>query len=583
MEVRIALGGAMVVSAVLGLWFSRGTTVGTDWLYAFSSTPHLDLRGAIEPENGHLVLTGRLAHAAVLHLFGAGDLPYRLLTAASVLLTAGLFFVFARQRIGPVAALAPTLVLLFYGSDAEHVISGNGFIFMLALAAGIGALLALERDDLSGDLGACLLLCLAIATYSVGLAFVAGAAVLIMIGADRWRRAWVFIVPALLYGAWFLWSRAAGAGVSSPETEGGLQASNLLLVPNWALNSLGAVGSSLMGLNYQYPPSANSWGPLVAVVTLVALGWRLLRGRVPRWLWAGMALPAFLWTIEAMAAAPPARVPQSSRYLLSGAIAVLIVAAEAARDVRLARGGVIALYVVAAIGVSTNIALLQDGQKKLRAKEATAQPELTAVEIAGGRVGPQPPALSNVPWVMRVTGQPDPNRAVSRPAAGGRARLWTGPPGRPYLATGYMEAVREFGSPALSLPELRAQPELPRERVDAYLVDSLGLHLQPTSRPGSHCQQITPNTAQATGGGSQSLQRFNTAVRFKLPAGGVVLVTRGQSAPLRLRRFGTFFSVQVGMLQPGVPMALRIPRDSAPDAWCASIPSSAVLACGLSG
>jgi hypothetical protein len=580
----------MVVSAVLGLWFSRGTTVGTDWLYAFSSTPHLDLRGAIEPENGHLVFTGRLAHAAVLHLFGAGDLPYRLLTAASVLLTAGLFFVFARQRIGPVAALAPTLVLLFYGSDAEHVISGNGFIFMLALAAGIGALLALERDDLSGDLGACLLLCLAIATYSVGLAFVAGAAVLIMIGADRWRRAWVFIVPALLYGAWFLWSRATGAGVSSPETEGGLQASNLLLVPNWALNSLGAVGSSLMGLNY--PQLGEGWGPLVAVVALIALGWRLLRGRVPRWLWAGMALPAFLWTIEAMAAAPPARVPQSSRYLLSGAIAVLIVAAEAARDVRLARRGIIALYVVAAIGVSTNIALLQDGQKRLRAKEATAQPELTAVEIAGGRVGPQPPALSNVPWVMRATGQPDPNRAVFpnpavfRPAAGGRARLWTGPPRRPYrpyLATGYMEAVREFGSPALSLPELRAQPELSRERVDAYLVDSLGLHLQPTSRSGSHCQQITQNTAQATGGGPQSLQRFNTAVRFKLPAGGVVLVTRGQSAPLTVRRFGTFFSVQVGMLQPGVPMALRIPRDSAPHAWYASIPSSAVLACGLSG
>ena len=581
-EVRIALGGAMVVSAALSLWFSRDTTLTTDWLYAFSSTPQLDLRVAIEPENGHLVLTGRLVHAAILNLFGADYLVYRLLTAGSVLLMAGLFFVLAKRRIGPVAALAPTLVLLFYGSDAEHVISGNGFAFILALAAGIGALLALEREDLSGDLGACLLLCLTVATYSVGLAFVAGAAVLIMIGADRWRRAWVFLVPGLLYVAWFLWSRASGAGVSSPETTGGLEASNLLLVPNWALNSLAAVGSSLVGLNY--PPLGRGWGPLVAVVALAALGWRLWRGSIPRWLWAAMALPAVLWVIEAVAAAPPSRVPQSSRYLLSGAIAVLIVAVEAARDVRFGRRGILALYAVAAIGVLTNIALLRNGERDMRDKSKVVAPELTAVEIAGGRLGPQPPARSNVPWVARVTGQADPNPLAPLAPADRNAAFGAPAPEKPYLATGYMEAVRRFGSPALSLPELRAQEEPIRQRVDGYLADSLGLHLQPTSTPGTQCRRVNRSPGQGGGGAVPAQElRDPAAVSFKLPPGGAVLTALGQPEPLRLRRFGTLFTVDAGALLPGAPRALRVPRDSAPDAWYASIRASSVLVCNLRG
>jgi hypothetical protein len=124
------------------------------------------------------------------------------------------------------------------------------------------------------------------------------------------------------------------------------------------------------------------------------------------------------------------------------------------------------------------------------------------------------------------------------------------------------------GSPAFSLPELRAQPQSGR-RVDGSLADSLGLHLQPTSTPGRQCRRIPGNALQV--------------VRFKLPTGGAVLSTRGQSAPLTLRRFGTFFTVQAGTLLPGEPMALRIPRDSAPDAWYASIPTSAVLACALPG
>ncbi|MEK6273002.1 MAG: hypothetical protein AABM42_10205 [Actinomycetota bacterium] len=385
-EVRLVLGGAMVVSLVLGLWFSRDTTFTLDEVYWFSTSPQLDLRGTIEPYNGHLVFTTRLVYAAILDIFGAGYLPFRLLTLGTVLLTAGLFFVFAQRRIGAVAALAPTLVLLFYGSDPHHAISGNGFTVLLPLALGIAALLALEREDLGGDIVACVLLCLAIATFSVGVAFVVGTAALILLGGDRWRRAWVFLVPALLFGAWYLWSRSQGAGAGS----GTVSLSNLLLVPNWMLNSLAAVGTSFLGLNYDYGDLASNWGPVVAIAALVALAWRLRRGNVPKWLWALMAVPATLWVIEAARGVyPPFRVPQSSRYIFPVTIAVLLVAVEAARGRRLGRGGVLALYAVAAISLATNIALLRDYSAQFRLAAGEMRSDLGAIDISEGRFGPR--------------------------------------------------------------------------------------------------------------------------------------------------------------------------------------------------
>jgi hypothetical protein len=532
-EVRIVLGGAMVVSAVLGLWFSRNTTFSQDGIYVFSSTPELDLRGAIEPYSPHLILIPRVVFAAILNAFGAGYLPFRLLTTASVLLTAGLFFEFAKRRIGAVVALAPTLVLLFYGSAGIHVISGGGWGVLLTLEAGLGALMALEREDLRGDIGACLLLCVAVATYSVGFAFVSGAAVLIMLGAARWRRAWVFLIPALLYGAWFLWSRGHGAGAG----ESPITLSNLLLTPNWMFNSLASVGAALMGLNY--PALGEGWGPLVAVVALIALGWRFWRGNITKWLWAAMAVPATLWTLEASAFSM-FRAPGSSRYMFTGAIAVLLVAVEAARGVRLGRRGIVILYVVAAISLMTNIALLRDSSAQFRRMAISERADLSAVELGGGRVSPRltTPVL---PAVLLRTGKQN-------------------------IATGYIEAVRQYGSPAFSLPELRAQAEPIREQVDAALADTFGLRLQPTSAPAGNCQ---PVTGQGRG--------------FKLPAGGAVLRTTGARGPLRLRRFGNAFTVEAGILAPGVPMALPVPSDAAPDPWYASALTSAVLLCHFKG
>ena len=164
----------MVAAILLNVWLGRDTTFSPDELDFFSSTPHLGVQAALEPYNGHLILIPRLVYSALLHLSGPDYLYFRLVDIGAILLTAGLFFAFARRRVGALAALPLTLPLLFFGSDYLHVITGAGFTILFTQAAGIGALLALDRDDTKGDILACALLTISLATYSEGLPFVVG-------------------------------------------------------------------------------------------------------------------------------------------------------------------------------------------------------------------------------------------------------------------------------------------------------------------------------------------------------------------------------------------------------------------------
>jgi hypothetical protein len=541
-QVYWALVAAMVASAAFSLWLSRDTTFTGDELNLIIETPGLDLRDALEPHSGHLILLPRLLYDAILHVSGVAYLPFRLLTVGSVLLTAGLFFVFAARRIGALAALAPTVVLLFYGSDHNHALQGAGVIF--PIAAGIGALLALEREDRAGDLTACLLLTIALATYSTGIPFVAGAAVLILLGSDRWRRAWVFVVPSVLYGAWLLWSQF--------ETEGGagsqVTLSNILLFPSWASDSLGTVGAAFVGLGFEFSDREASpatletgWSSIVGAIALAALAWRLWQGHIQKWLWATIAIPTTLWAIGSLGALDtPLDVPESTRFIFPGTIAVLLVAVEAAQGVRLGRGVLVLLYVVAAVGLATNVRLLADGSAGLRDGLAVQRAGLTSVEISQGRVGDEL-GSGLVGAMLRFTGEGN-------------------------VATGYLAAVREFGSPAFSVPELRAQPEHIRQEADRLLADNLGISAAPNSGPATGCRPITGAPGEGTS--------------FQMPPGGAVLRASNGPTEVRLRRFGAAFPAEpVGQLAPNAATSVVVPLDGVPDPWYAWVPATAVEVC----
>ncbi len=342
-----------------------------------------------------------------------------------------------------------------------------------------------------------------------------GAAVLILLGADRRRRAWAFVIPAALYGSWLLWShnRFHGAGES-------VHLDNLLLAPNWAFNSMASSGESLVGLNY--PLLGNGWGPPVALLAFLALGLRLWQGSISRYLWATIAVLGTLWLIGAAAAAPPFRLPESSRYLYPGAIAVLLVAVEAARGVPIQRRAMMILFAVAAMSVATNIALLRDGSRPARSR--------TPTDSSGSHRRRARPRTSwrHLPDRLRAAcraPQDRRGRHGHRVPRGGEAVRLTG-----LLAAGASRTGRAGTGAKSTLPS-------PTPTTSACVRRAL--------RRGNARQAGEPRTSGTL---HASSGRRGAQVERSCGSAGA-------------RRFGSAFKVQAGQLVPGQWMALSVPRD----------------------
>ena len=311
-------------------------------------TPNLDLSDALEPHNGHLIVVSRLLYKFILGTIGTDYLTFRLLGVGTVVVTAALLFAYVARRLNKLVAMAPVLLLLFFGSDYVHLLTGNAFTVLGALACGLGALLVIERHDFAGDLAACALLCLGVATYSVALPFVAGIAVGILLGADRWRRIWIVVLPALLYGAWWLYAQGLEG---DPQSQTNLI--NLLTLPSWAFQSLSALLGAVTGLDYDYSGGSSPLvaGPTLAVIAVLALGWRLSKGRISSWFWAALGVVISLWVMGVLAAGF-VRQPDDSRYLTPLMVSVFAVAAWAAAGTRWTRGRLACLFGIAALGAA---------------------------------------------------------------------------------------------------------------------------------------------------------------------------------------------------------------------------------------
>jgi hypothetical protein len=538
----IGLGLAMAGAAALILYFSRGLSFTVDELVWFVESPNLDLNTALQPHGGHLTLTARVVYKAMFEVFGASYLPFRLLVVATLLVTVGLFFLYARRRVGGLVALAPCLVLLVFGSDSLHVLNGNGFTVIGALGCGIGALLALERRDTAGDLLACGLLCLGLATYTVALGFVAAVTVAVLLGEDRWRRIWIPVVPTALYAAWWLWSldSAINGGDSTAV-------SNILLFPSKAFEACSAVLGSLTGLDGVGGALAVQAGPTLTVIAVVALVWRLHRGAVPGALWVVLAIPIVLWSLVSVA---KLRAPSDPRYLFPGAIAVLLVGVEAVRGVRWSEFALGILFAIALGGAATNVWLLKnDGAAYRDGYVAQAKAELTAIEIAGTRAAPSFDPADKLGV----------DSALFFPFAEIRAR------GAPPTAS-YLEAARAYGAVGHDESQVPGLPEGGRERVDSVLADALGLKLAPAPRP-------------ASGPGCKQVRARGFGVSIPLPRGGALLEA-GSGGDVAVRRFASA-SIPVGSLLPGRPAALRVPADAGPVPWSLLTAASPLRICPL--
>jgi hypothetical protein len=541
------LAVAMAGAAATIIWLSRGATYWPDDLSWFMFAPEVSASEAFEPHYGHLILVSRLLYKGILETLGADYVTFRVLLAIVVLTTAGLFFVFARRRVGDLAALIPTVLLLFLGAGWVHVVIPTGATVLAGVALGLAALLALDRGDRRGDIAACLLLCIGAATYTTAIPYVVAAAVCVLLAPRRLERSWIYAIPLALYGIWFVAARQAGAG---PEQQ--TDVLNLLIAPVWAFDSLALVLASLTGVGYPFggivvDPDA---GRVFAVIALAGLAWHVRRRGMTAGLWVALAVPLTYWTMASAASGIEDRVPSLSRYIYPGAVAVLLVAVEVFRDRPLPLRTLGAVAAVGAVGLASNLVLLRDAARIYRGPytdEVRAQ--LAAIDVARDHVKPDfNPSAVEVGTYL-----------------GGIGSAWDalGFVGEQGTAA-YLEASLRYGSPAFSVSELERESEVVRSHVDAVLAGALELSLEPTWRPDERRCQWVRGDAPATA---------------RLPTGGAYLRARNpETVDVNVRRFATGQTTPAGALSGGW-MELEIPTDRAPNPWYVSIDTPELEVC----
>lgn len=535
----VVLGAAMLVSFVYCLWVTRGTTFSGDELTWVALSPSMDLKGALTPHSGHLVLVSHTLYKLVLGTIGTHYLFFRVLTLITVYVAAGLLFVYGSRRVGPWLALAPSVVLVFFGSDTGHLLQGNGFTIMLALACGVLALLALEGNSGRGDVVACLALCLGVLTYTVALPFVCGAALLLLLGQNRRSRLWVVALPALIYLSWRVWILTADISVARGE----LDPANLAVLPAWTFQSLGDILSALTGFHYDFSsdgrwlPSGEVAGPALALIFVIAAGLRIGRGRVSGWFWAAVVIALAMFASQVLVWIPDVRGPGDARYLFPGAFVVLLIAYEAVRGLNVSRAAFISVWLVALVAWSTNVVIIQKNGETLRDRDPGVRAEVTAVAIeqSAGSYIPGPAAK---PLTSLVSEAPI---AIIGPAQ------------------------EKYGGLGLSADELRDAPAESRAAVDAIL-------------GGAYGPVLVPVTSQPDRSGCERVSGMEGTAIADLPPGGAVLESK-TGGTVTLRRFGDAFSTTVGALLSGEPMTLNLPKDTNPTPWQVSVPAESLLVC----
>ncbi len=539
----IALGVAMALSAALILATTAGESFGIDEMFYLGrlvedsgrvvAYDSLSLEYLFGPYNGHLQLGGKLIYEVTFALFGANYTAFVLVNIAALCASVGLVFELARRRVGPLTALAPCVLLLFLGFAREVLLWPFDVHTLAAIALGLGAILALEREDRRGDILASVLITLSVFTIEVGLAILVGIVVLVLWRPDRLRRAWIFLLPAALYAAWWIWAR------KFDQEQSTLDPTNVSLIGETVFHSAAAVLGALTGTNPVIPATyiteVTWFGKALAVLGAAAIVVRLRLGAVPRALWAWLAVLLFYWVTMGAAARPA----EGSRYVFFGAVAVLLVATEAMSG-RIGKRVTAAVFVIVALALPANIAQLRSGHDTdvLHRDAEVSKAEFAMLELAGERVDPDYIASS------------DPNVA----AVGGG--LFIGVP-----AGAYLSSVERNGSPAFTLEELRAQSEELRRIADVTLAAAIGLEAEVIQPPAGaeRCPVVSPARGQAT-------------ISFPLRPGQTAFgPASGRAVTVGLQRFADEQSGTLEKVPPEAWRRLEIPRDAAPEQWQAVI------------
>jgi hypothetical protein len=513
---------ACVASAlVVVLLGTRLTFFNDDW-YFLLQRPGLESHGGLDsvlaPHNSNLVALTALSYKLIVAVFGLGaQLPFRLLIAIVLAIVGVLVYTLVAQSCGRAAGLAAAAVVVLLGPAWEDLLFYAAAIDMIgSLTAGLGALLALQRDTPRRNASACVLLACSVGISNVGVAFVVGALIAVALRRRR-SQLWIALVPAALFALWWAFD-----GSSTPSH---LSASNIEHLPRYVFDSASYGLASLTGLNRGSASGSLTRGHVLLVLALLALvTWLLRAGRPPASALVPGGAALSFWVLTG-ASYYAGRSPSSSRYQLIDAVFLILCAAELLRGIRVPAPASAALLVLAAVVIWSNTSPLSYGYRVLQSQSRLTETELGALRLARGLAPPQTRLsvqLSRSPYLSGVTAD----------------RLFA--------------ESRAHGFPAAYSESQIARASAPlRETADRVLASAEQLHPAATAA-------VRPRTGCTTLSGEFALRR-----------GAVLLIDTG-TAPLviSVRRFGPVGqAVPVGFIAPRSTERLTVPSDPSPRPW----------------
>lgn len=525
----LLLAAALLVALAMTLMLTSGMTFLQDTWAFLIERRDLSADSFFRPHNEHLVVFAVLIEMFLIRVFGMSSaLPEYILLALLLVTTAGLLFYYLQKRVGQWLALFAAILVLTLGPAWEVLLWPFEITFLGPIMFGLAMLLALDRGDRSGDVAACLFLVLAIGFSGAGLCFIPAAAVAVFLGPRRtwWSRSYIFVIPLVLYGLWWIgWGH---------EAESHLSLHNLAESPVFVVDSIAWALQSMAGLGPQVGSAPDfAWGKALLVGLAIVLAYRHWRSRpaLPAGLWPVVAAAFANWFLTALNAFP-GRDPSSSRYQYAGVVFVLLILGNLFNGVRPSRNALIALGIGTVLVVGPNMVILKQGRDGLKTQSTLARADTGAIEIAKRTV---PPGFE---LTEAVAGTPS------------LVNIYAGK---------YLEAVGEFGSPAYSPQELASAPEIGRRQADVVL--SLALPLSTVNLLGGYERRSSGENCVAVAGKSGS----DVAIG---PGKTRIEVAPGPKAEISLRRFAVAeYPVKAAAAPGGSAVILDVPRDASRRPW----------------
>ena len=549
------LGLLMVASLLDLLYVTRGQTFyGTDQFRFAFYRQGWSPDALLTPYNGHLMVVPTAVFHILFDIGRFGDYhPYRYAAMPLTLITAGLLYAYARKRVGDWPAVAFAALILFFGTAWSALLVPIGILsFVVPVAAGVAALLALDRGDLVGDAMACGLLILGLLSHSVAMAFLAVAAIELVLDPSRRRRLWVVAVPAALYATWYaFYSGGGGSPGSGIEHAQHHEAAAGYVYKGIAMTFGNLAGPSEIAREQGATIAAQrTIGAAVAVCiagTLIAVWSKGSTKRRPR-LWALIAVLLAFWIVAALARGNGS-VADDSRYLYPSAVLLILIVLEALRGIRLNRIALAIIAAAACLSVVPNLIALGHYGSNARETSSVVGARLAALELE------EPWVQSHAEWSFRPSPQ--------LPTAGEYFLLGT----RPYSS-----------SPA---PDPSRIPSFgPRERAAADRV------LEGLLGPRLALKHASRRDRQGEGTASEGCLVLRSespkpGVQYVTSSGDVLVEATGdRPVEIRLRRFSDPSSaLHLGSVPAGSARKLRLPGDRLVYPWRLQLVGGPLVAC----